>query len=264
MTTLTVTRKVLVAHRRSFTGWSIGTVALVLLMVLMWPSVRDMPGIDDFVQNYPPALRELFNLESFGTGRGYMNAELFSLMVPAMFLVFGIGRGARVLAGEEEDHTLDVLVSAAPSRRRVLLEMAAAVGMEIVGLAAVLFLACMVGNGAVGLGIGVGDLLRGTAAMTALGLQFAAIALALGAATGRRAVAIGVSTSIGVAMYAWYVLAQLVEPVHGWRQLSSFTLALDRGPIGPEWSWGYPVMAGVGIAALVVAIGVFDRRDLGR
>ncbi len=108
-------------------------------MVAMWPSVRAMPGLDEFVANYPPALREVFNLESFGTGLGYMNAELFSLMVPMMFLVFGIGRGARVLAGEEEDQTLDVLVSAAPSRRRVLREMVAAVGVEVVTLAAVLF-----------------------------------------------------------------------------------------------------------------------------
>ncbi len=46
--------------------------------------------------------------------------------------------------------------------------------------------------------------------------------------------------------------------------LSSFTLALDHGPIGPDWSWGYLVMIATGVAALLAAARIFERRDLGR
>jgi ABC-2 type transport system permease protein len=258
-----VLTKTLRDQRRPLVGWGIGVAALVVVMSLMWPSVRSMPGLQDLVKHYPPTLKKIFNLSDYGTGRGYLNTELFSLMLPAMFLVFGIGRGARLLAGEEEDRTLDVLVSAAPSRRRVLAEKALGLAVAIVILGMVLLVTAEVANLVVGMDIAFLDLLRGTTPMTALGVEFGLIALAVGAATGRRSVAIGVTTTIAVGAYALYVLSQLVTAVHSWRALSAFTLALDHGPIGPDWSVGYLTLVLTGVVVLVGSFVVFDRRDLG-
>ena len=36
------------------------------------------------------------------SGLGFLNAELFSLMLPVLFLIYAIARGARLVAGEEE------------------------------------------------------------------------------------------------------------------------------------------------------------------
>ena len=131
--------KTLYDQRRSFIGWALGVGALVIVMAAMWPSVRSMPGLDKFVRNYPEALRKLFNLKTFKTGSGYLNTELFSLMIPALFLVFGIGHGARLIAGEEDERTLDVLLSTGCSRRRVLLEKGAGLVVVVLGLGLVLF-----------------------------------------------------------------------------------------------------------------------------
>lgn len=255
--------KTLRDQRRPLLGWSIGVASLVLLMSLMWPSVRNMPGLQDMVKNYPPTLKKIFNLTDFGTGRGYLNTELFSLMLPAMFLVFGIGRGARLLAGEEEDRTLDVLVSAARSRRWVLTEKALGLTAATVALGVVLLATTEVANLVVGMDVAFFDAVRGTTAMTALGVEFGLIALAVGAATGRRSVAIGVTTTVAVGAYALYLLSQLVTSVHSWRSLSAFTVALDHGPIGPDWSVGYLTLVLTGVVVLVGSFVIFDRRDLG-
>ena len=85
-------------QRRAVIGWSIGIVLLVLLESAMWPSIRNMPDLNEFLANYPESMRKLFNLESFGTGSGFINVELFSTMLPVLFIVFGIGRGARAVA----------------------------------------------------------------------------------------------------------------------------------------------------------------------
>ena len=121
-------------QRRALLGWSLGVAALVFVMALVWPTVRDMKDIQKFLDNYPEALRKLFRLDSYGTGAGYLNSELYSLMVPAIFLVFSIARGARLVAGEEEDGTLDVLVCVAPSRGRVVLEQAGALATVTLAL----------------------------------------------------------------------------------------------------------------------------------
>jgi ABC-2 type transport system permease protein len=48
-------------QRRALLGWAVGIILLVALMIAMWPSVRDMPKLDEFLASYPKAMRELFN-----------------------------------------------------------------------------------------------------------------------------------------------------------------------------------------------------------
>ena len=43
--------------RRALIGWSVGLVLLVLLESALWPSVRDMPDLNDFLASYPQSMR---------------------------------------------------------------------------------------------------------------------------------------------------------------------------------------------------------------
>ncbi|MET8796925.1 hypothetical protein ABZV91_10810 [Nocardia sp. NPDC004568] len=49
------------------------------------------------MKNYPGPLRGLCDLDEFGTGIGFLDVELFSMLLPTLFLVFAIGRGARAI-----------------------------------------------------------------------------------------------------------------------------------------------------------------------
>jgi ABC-2 type transport system permease protein len=249
-------------QRRALLGWSLGVAALVLVMALVWPTVRDMHDIQKFLNSYPKALRKLFRLDAYGTGEGYLNSELFSLMVPAMFLVFSIARGARLIAGEEEDGTLDVVVCTAPSRGRVVLEQAGALVTLTVLLSVALFVASLLASWMVAMDVAIWDLVRGTVAMAAIGLEYGFLAFAIGAATGRRGLAIGVATALAVASYVLYVLGQLVHGITPYRGLSSFSQALDRGPVGTTWPPGLVTMLAIAAVATVVGVVRFDRRDL--
>lgn len=46
---------------------------------------------------------------------GYLNGQYFNLLAPLLLLIFAIGFGARTLAGEEREGTLE-LVLATPVR----------------------------------------------------------------------------------------------------------------------------------------------------
>lgn len=248
-------------QRRGVFGWSIGIALTVVLMSAVWPSFSDM-DIDRLLADYPPAMKEIFNVTNMGTGSGYLNAELFSLMLPAMFIIFAVARGARLVAGEEEDGTLDLLATMPVSRRAVLLEKAGALAIGVAILALVLFVSTWISSLAFGLDVPVLHLLNGTLAMFLLGLELGLVSLAISASTGRRSLAVGVGAGLAGAAYLLYLLAQLVDTFRPLRVLSPFYQAISEGPIGPNlppivWS-----MLAVGLIALAASVPVFERRDL--
>lgn len=249
-------------QRRGLVGWSIGVVVLVAMVVALWPSVRDIPDIEEFLSNYPEALRELFHIEEIATGAGFLNAELYSIMLPAMFLVFAIGRGARLVAGEEETGTLEVLLATPVTRTRVLLEKAAALAVSVVALGAVLLAVSIVSASLAGMDVGLVDHAGGAVSMVLLGVLHGWVALAVGAGTGRRSASVGVAAGLAGAGYLLYVMGQIVDAIEPWRVLSAFHQALDGGPVGAGVPASYLYVVLAAVVALVAAVPVFDRRDL--
>ena len=259
--TASVFTKTLRDQRRGLLGWSVGTAATVALMAAIWPSFNDI-DIDALLAQYPKALLEVFNVGQMSTGAGYLNAELFSLMLPAIFIVFAVGRGARVLAGEEEAGTLEVLVTLPVSRTRIIVEKAAALVVDVAALGAVLFVSTWLSSQLFGLDISVRAALNGAVAMALLGIEFGLVALAIGAVTGKRNVAVGASACLAGAAYLVYLAAQLVESLRPLRRLSPFYQAISGGPLDdrlPPIVWW---TVAVGVVVFAASVRVFASRDL--
>lgn len=254
--------KALRDQRRGLVGWSIGILLLVLLEAAIWPSLSDMGGLQELLDSYPEPMRKLFNMSEFGTGIGFMNAELFSALMPLLFIIFGVSRGARAIAGEEEAGTLETLLVTPVSATRLVLHQAAALATAVATLAAVLFVSLAALAPAFDLGIGVGDAATAALAMALLGIEFGALALAVGAVTGRRVVAIAVASIAAVAAYVLYVVGQLVTAVEPWQPLSPFHQAIDGGPLGAGLPPAYGWMALGALVFIAAAMPVFERRDI--
>ncbi|HET7430177.1 MAG TPA: ABC transporter permease subunit [Nocardioides sp.] len=258
----TVFGKALRDQRWALVGWGGGVVLLVLVEAAVWPTFSDMPDMEQFLNNYPEAFRKLFDLTSMTTGTGFMNAELFTLMLPLLFIVFAVGRGARMIAGEEESGVLEVVLATPVSTRSVLLQKAAALVVGVTVLGAVLAVVLLLCSAVFGLGIGVGSALSGCVAMVLMGVEFGALALAVGASTGRRALAIGVAGAAAVAAYVLYALALIVDAFEPWQPLSPFHQALHAGPLGSGLPASSALVALGAVVVLAAAVPVFERRDL--
>lgn len=259
----TVYAKALFDQRRGLLGWSIGVAATTALFVLIYPMVRGMEGIEGFLEQYPDAFGELFDIAEITTGPGFLNAEFFSLLGPALFLIYGIGRGARAVAGEEEVGTLEVLLSTPISRTRMLAEKALAVltGVAVLGLA--LWVTLVVTGPLVDLGLGVGRAAAAAGSLTLLGGEFALLSLAVGAVTGRRGPAIAVAGAAAVASYLLFALGALVDELEPWQILSPFQHAMGTDPILNGLSGGYTVaMVAVGLLAIMASAPLLERRDI--
>ena len=197
---------------RGLVFWTAGIVLLVVVTVSIYPSIEGNADLTDAVENYPKELTAFFGGElDFASGAGYLNGELYSLMVPLLLLVYGIGAGARAIAGEEEAGTLKLLLAHPLRRRRVLLEKLGAAVVLLAGLGAVVFLAVTAASAVFGLDVGTADVAAATHGAVLLAAAFAALALLVGAATGSRALAIGVAASLVIASYLLYGLGNLVD-----------------------------------------------------
>lgn len=255
--------KALWDQRRSLPAWAGALSALVLLESAMWPFMADMPQLEAYLEDFPPAMQEMFSLDQMTTGQGFLNAELFSLMLPLMFVIYGITHGARMVAGEEQAGTLDLLLVTPLSTTRLLVEevLALVTGVALLGVS--VLVSTLLGTAVFGLGISPAAALSGALAITLLGIEFGAVALAVGALTGRRGLALAVASALGLVAYVLNVAGLFVEGLASWRGLTPFDQALHAGPLAAELPATYLWLVLGATVASLVALPVWARRDIG-
>jgi ABC-2 type transport system permease protein len=253
-------------QRRALLGWSVALVLLSLVMVSFYPTIRDQAAeFERLIESYPPAMRALFgDFSDFATPAGYLRAELFSTMLPLLLLVYAIGRGSDLIAGEEGRGQLETLLSHPLTRRRVVLEKAAALATGLVLLATASFVALAVGVLLVRMDMPMGNLAAGYLHLVLLALLFGLLALALGALRGRRGAAVGIAAGAGVATFLLDSLANLVEWMEPSQWLSPWQYYVGGEPLklGPDWL-GLAVLSAASAALLGLAVRALERRDVG-
>jgi ABC-2 type transport system permease protein len=252
--------------RRSFLWWSLGLVGFVALIVSVYPTVHSNASLEKLSQDYPEALQSFLafgGAVDYSTAAGYLGIELFSLMVPLLLLVAAIGTGAGTIAGEEERGTLELLLANPVSRTKVVLEKTIALVAEIAGLGLVLWLALWVGALLANMDISAGHLAAATLSAVLLALAYGAIAVLLGAATGKRTAAIGLTAAAAVAAYLVNGLAPLVDALDVVQKLSPFYHYAVGDPLRQGVSFVHmAVLVAIAAVATALAPWFFSRRDV--
>lgn len=252
-------------HRRALAAWCIGIAAYVAMIAAIFPSIQSSPEFDKLVENYPDALKELFGIGTAGgitTGAGYLDIELFSLMLPLLVLVLAIGSGARTFAGEEDAGRLEIPLSYPVRRRSVVLAKSGAVAVEVLAACAAAGVAIAVLDPIVGLDLSKRNLLQAVVALAALGLLFGWSALALGAAVPSRALAIGVPAGVAAAAYLVGGLHALAGWLDPFRFLSPFWLVGSTPLRSGADNAGVLVVVLVAVVVLLAGAWLVERRDL--
>jgi ABC-2 type transport system permease protein len=252
--------------RRGLVWWSLGLAGYVAMIVAVYPTIRDNEELKRLVEHYPDALKAFFAFGGqldFASAQGYLGGELFSFMIPALLLVVAVGGGAGAIAGEEERGTLDLLLSSPLSRRRIALEKLVALCVELLGLGVVLWSSLWLGGRIVSMGIPAADLAGATASAVLLASAYGAIAFLLGAGTGRKALAIGISIAAAVAAFLVSSLASIVDALEPLRAVSPFHHYAAGDPLTNGLQpWHALFLLAVGATAALAGLLLFDRRDV--
>lgn len=259
----TVYAKWLRDSRRSLVGWTVAIAVVGCGYAAFWPTFED-PEIAALIENYPSALLEAINYTNITTPEGYLSATVYGLVVAVLMAVFAIGAGARLVAGEEEAGTLDLTLSHPVSRPSLALQRVAALVTAVVLVAGAFWLAMLALSVPVSFaGVGPGDLAAMHVHLAAFALLFGTLAFGVGAATGRRAWALGVAAGSAVLAYAASGILPQVEGLEWTRDWSAFTWLNGSMPLANGIDPGHLGLM-LGLSVLFVALGVlgFRRRDV--
>jgi ABC-2 type transport system permease protein len=263
---LPVFAAVLRERRRSLLGWAIALAAVCGIYVAFWPAMGDGAEMQALIDNMPEGLVTAMGYEGIGTPAGYLESTVFGLLGPALLLVFAIGTGARLLAGEEEDGTLELELTHPVSRSRVLAERLLALVVVVVGLTLVVFATTVGLVTALDMDVATEGIAAASVGMGLLVLTFGLLTLGVGAATGRRGVALSVGAGLAVLTY----VADAVAPMVAWggwlEAVSPFSWYLGPEPLvagfAPEVLGGMAGLVAVMLVALAAGTARLGRRDL--
>jgi ABC-2 type transport system permease protein len=247
--------------RRSLPAWALVICALGAMYAAFWPMMRT-PEMLAAIEAFPPGLLEALGYMDLATATGYLGATVFGLEVPALVIILAAASGSGI-TGDEEAGRLDLTLAHPVSRWSVLLQRFAATVVAILVVSLALGFALMVLSEPVELDIAPANLLAAALHLAVLGVFFGALALCLGAATGRRSAAFAVVAVVAVGGFFGNTIGPMVEGFAWLRDISPFHF----------YSGGEPLENGLQVAdlgvllaasAFLVGVGglLFDRRDV--
>ena len=111
---------------RSFLIWTGVLVSLFLMVYLMYPSLiasDQMDQLNEMMKMFPPELLKAFNMDISGidTAFGWVKTEgfVFVLLITG---VYGSILGTNILLKEENDKTIEYLISLPVTRKQIVLQ----------------------------------------------------------------------------------------------------------------------------------------------
>ena len=86
--TAALIRRGLLDRRRALVTWSLSVGVTGAFFMAIWPSIED--SIGEVSESYPAGLKEAFGIGSLSNAEEYLNAELFSLILPFAIAVLAL------------------------------------------------------------------------------------------------------------------------------------------------------------------------------
>lgn len=249
-------------RRRSIIGYSIGLALYVLVVVVLYPAFRNSTELDQLATS-SPGVAAIFGIAgSLTSPTGWMNANVYANFFPLIVLLLAVGYGGAGTAGQEDDGHLELILALPFARARVLGEKIACLVAQVGILAVAVFATVLVGRW-FQLTIALGPLAASTLAVMLLGVDFGLLALAIGAGTGNRGVAIGITSALAAASYLLNAMAPLVHWLSSARYVSLFYWSVGNNQLDDGVSiTAFAVLAGVAVVLAVAALRAFEHHDL--
>jgi ABC-2 type transport system permease protein len=241
-------------------GWGLG---LGLSLYANYATARD--AIASGIAGLAERFRFMAEPVAVDTVSGYVTFRVLGLVLPVLLSIWAILVGARLVRGEEERGSLDVLLSTPRSRARLLAEKLAALAGALLGVALLLSLGVLAGQAGADQPLAYGRALEAALNASLVALVFGGAGLLLSQLLPRRAAA-GVAAMLLAVAVLTDATGRTVAGT-GWLRLGSpLYYYTANKPLIP----GYPADPGAAavLVGLCLALGagsllLFGRRDVG-
>ncbi len=179
-----------------------------LLIVVLFPVFQDSFGKS--LQDVPDSLKSILGeAADYQRIEGFLELQVFMQMI-FLTIIYGIILCTGQIAGEENDGTLQTLLSHPVSRTKVYVQklLASTIILLIVSLA--MFLGIVIGAALIGEPVSAWSVFQGSIMQWLVALAYSMVGYMLGAVTGRR----GLSGALaGSFAFVSYMISSLVNTV---------------------------------------------------
>jgi len=256
-------------RRYAILWWTLGSVLLTVLIMALYPSIRDKANdLNQVINQLPQGLRELKTggAESVNVADpiAFLNSQIFYATLPIIWIILAITRGSSILGRDEQNHTLELTLARPVSRGRILLAKALSLITEFVVVGGITLLAIMLFCPLFDLHVDASHVAIATVYTAGFSLSFGLIAFALQAAgnfTRRLASVIAVIIGFGGYLIAslsgltnWLKVPAKLAPYH--------YFAPDKILAGQPVHGLNLYLTGVLIFTILVSYFGFRRRDI--
>jgi ABC-2 type transport system permease protein len=250
------------ALRRPIVWWSTGVVAFVVVNLAFWPSLENSAALQSF--SNMDQLLEAFGAQNIAKPAGYVDGQLYALLVPLLFSAMAITVVSGLTAGDESAGRLELLHALPISRRAVWL------GRFLASMLMVVVVAAIAGAATVAClpifsltEVPVGRIVGATIGCALLAAFHGSIVYAAAGAGASRGLAAGIGILVLVIGYLTSFVLPIAKSLAGARRWSPWYWSLGDQPVtnGVHVGWMLLVVA---LTALLVAFGTeaVDRRDI--
>ncbi len=226
------------ALRRSTIWWSVGIAVLTITTAGFWPSLEGSEALESF--DDMGALLEAFGAQNLATPAGYLDGQMFAIMLPLLLSGMAIAGVTALTSGDEDAGRLEFLHALPISRHAIWLGRWLAAMLMLVGVTAatsavmVAFLPIFSLDG-----VSAWSVIAATIACALLAAFHAAVAFAAGALGSRRGTSVAIAVCVLVAGYVLGLLAPIAEGLAWTRKFSPWYWALGEQPVSnglqPNW-----------------------------
>lgn len=253
------------SRRTAILGWGLGIAAFGILIIMIFPDFAgQLEGFNiDEIEFY----QLMGDFGDFASFKGFVSAEMFTF-IPILLSIYAIINGTGTLAGEEDNGTLEPLMSLPLHRWQLVMTKALALAIALFLILVVISIGEVIAFNALPAGTELGgveavDLVVATLAIWPLIMVFATLSLLLGAFMPSRRLAATVATIVLIATYLGNNLTEMVDWLETLKPIFPFNYYSGQSILESGLDTGdLLVLLGMSIFFFVLTLVSFQRRDV--
>lgn len=251
----------------AFIGGGLGFMGL--FMVLILPDATGLQQMTDFFSTIPPIILAAAgvgdNLPLLATPEGFIAMGLFSKFL-LFFAAYSVIIGLDVTANEEDEGTLDVVLSWPVPRWQIIAEKFAAYTVSILLITAPMFVGIWLGTYFTDITLNLGTMAQLVATLFPAMTLVLAFTVLIGAFIGRKRWVVFITTSFVIGSFMLQTVGAVAKGsiAENVRYISFFSY-VDVGEVVAK-GLSIANVAGllaISIVMIIAAMWAFERRDIG-
>ncbi len=238
---------------------SIGLIAVMVAVGALFPAVGHTIG----KLRVPSSVSNLLGGADYGTITGWFRSEIAVIYGPLVIGALAITGAVAITAGEEEDRILGLVLAHPIRRSRLVAAKVIAIAATVAAVAFATWIGLIVGVAVGGGGITIAHITAFAVQLAFFGFATGAVAIALGAGTGRKPLATGIAAAVAILGWLINSLAPLVSAISWLKYLAPYYYYAGHDPLtrGAD-ILGLVVLGTLTLLLTAIAIVGIERRDL--